>query len=379
VICLSFVIWGFLTNDCLRYGIEKRMASALKQKLENGLVTASVPCRIDMGGTLDLSTFYLPLRHYAPCTVNLALDMRTRIRVSPHTEGKVKISSRGFEGAEYPVRRAPMRHPLGLLFAVAAYFGQSGIHISVDSASPPRSGLGGSSAAAVALIGALSAVLGLRDMSRKKAAVLAHAIEGSVAGVVCGIQDHLAAAYGGVNLWMWQAERPNAFFRRRVLVRKRSHPNLAKQVLVAFCGEPHESAQVNRKWMEQFLAGKYRSQWREIIECTREFAEALAENDLSRGVDRMNRETDLRRQMTPEVLDAVGEKLVREAIRNQCGARFTGAGGGGCIWALGSAAHIERLKIGWQQVLAPVASARLLTSDIDAQGLMVETSEMEPR
>ena len=150
-------------------------------------------------------------------------------------------------------------------------------------------------------------------------------------------------------------------------------------MLVAFCGEPHESAQVNRKWVDQFLAGKYRRQWLEIITCTREFAEALAGQDLPGAVDRMNRETHLRRQMTPEVLDAVGKKLVDEAIRNQCGARFTGAGGGGCIWALGRVAHIERLRERWQQVLAPVASARLLTSDIDAHGLMVEKGEMESR
>lgn len=125
------------------------MTSVLKKILEKGPVTASAPCRIDMGGSLDLSTFYLPLRHYAPCTVNMALNMRTRVRISPHPHGNVKISSKGFKGAEYPLLQAPMRHPLGLLFAVAAYFGQSGIHITVESASPPRSGLGGSSAAAL--------------------------------------------------------------------------------------------------------------------------------------------------------------------------------------------------------------------------------------
>jgi len=356
------------------------MTSALKKRLEKGPVTASAPCRIDMGGTLDLSTFYLPLRHYAPCTVNLALALRTRVRISLHTDETVQISSRGFTSAEYPLLQAPMRHPLGLLFAVAAYFGQSGIRISVDSASPPRSGLGGSSAAAVALVGALSTALGINDRSRKKAAMLAHAIEGSVAGVACGMQDHLAAAYGGVNLWIWPGiwsgiwpgERTTPSFRKRVLVGKRNHLKLAQQVLVAFCGEPHESAQVNRMWVEQFLSGKYRRQWLQIVTCTREFAEALAAGDLPRAVDRMNRETHIRRQMTPEVLDAVGKQLVDAAIRNQCGARFTGAGGGGCIWALGDADHIERLRERWQKVLAPVSSARLLASDIDARGLVVE-------
>ena len=49
----------------------------------------------------------------------------------------------------------------------------------------------------------------------------------------------------------------------------------------------------------------------------------------------MNRETDVRRQMTPDVLNDIGKTLVELAKKNKCGARFTGAGGGGCIWALG--------------------------------------------
>lgn len=325
-----------------------------------------------MGGTLDLSTFYLPLRHHAPCTVNMALDMRTRVRISPHTKGNIRISSKGFESAEYPLSEAPMRHPLGLLFAVAAYFGQAGIHIAVDSASPPRSGLGGSSVAAVALIAALAAAQGVSDMSRKKIALLAQTIEGSVAGVVCGIQDQLAAAYGGIHLWEWKTEGGSGFFQKKVLVRKKNHSEFAKHLLVAYCGEPHVSAKVNRKWTEQFLAGKYRKQWIEIIACTRGFAEALAAGDLPRAVDRMNAETAVRRQMTPEVLDAVGEKLVQEAIGSQCGARFSGAGEGGCIWALGDTGPIEQLGKRWRRVLAPITGARLLTSQIDADGVMAE-------
>ena len=41
--------------------------------LESRPIEASAPCRIDMGGTLDISTFYLPLRHLYPCTLNIAI------------------------------------------------------------------------------------------------------------------------------------------------------------------------------------------------------------------------------------------------------------------------------------------------------------------
>ena len=66
------------------------MPKSLKQALEKGPIEASAPCRIDMGGTLDISTFYLPLRHFSPCTVNMALDLRTRVLLLPYTGGKVR-------------------------------------------------------------------------------------------------------------------------------------------------------------------------------------------------------------------------------------------------------------------------------------------------
>src|SRR5210317_1977628 len=130
------------------------MDKKLRKILESKPIEASAPCRIDMGGTLDIPTFYYPLRHLSPCTFNIALALRTRVRLRPFSRGQVKISSRGFKDAQFPAAAAPFDHPMGLMFATAAFFNADGIHIDIESQSPPRSALGGSSAAAVALIAA---------------------------------------------------------------------------------------------------------------------------------------------------------------------------------------------------------------------------------
>ena len=118
------------------------MPPSLHQVLTEQPVTASAPCRIDMGGTLDISTFHLPLQRVAPCTVNMAIALRTQVELLPYAQGQVKVSSRGFESAVFPKRRAPFVHPLGLMFAIAAFYDADGGHIRIDSASPPRSALG---------------------------------------------------------------------------------------------------------------------------------------------------------------------------------------------------------------------------------------------
>lgn len=347
-----------------------------KTVLEEGPIEASAPCRVDMGGTLDLGTFHYPLRYLSPCTVNIALDLRTRVILTPYAEGRIRVASRGFTPAEFALNGAPYDHPLGLMFAVAAYFHASGLAVEIVSASPPRSALGGSSTAALALIAAFcrgrEKATGAPPVPRERMVRLAHGIESAVAGVPCGMQDQLAAAYGGVHVWHWQndpgAQTP---WRRQVLWEPADHGQLARCLLVAYCGIPHESRDINGQWVRRFLAGQDRDVWRRIVACAHEFTGALADKDLERAAAAMNRETALRREMTPEVLDPTGRELVDAALAAGCGARFTGAGGGGCIWALGPEAAVERLRPVWDRHLSKNPDARLIPAGIDGNGVMI--------
>jgi D-glycero-alpha-D-manno-heptose-7-phosphate kinase len=177
--------------------------------LKTNDIASSAPCRIDFGGTLDIGGFHYPLRHMAPATVNIALDRRTTVSLRPSDDDRIRISSTGIAEAVFASYAAPYDHPLGLMFAVADHFGARGVHIDIHSTSPPQSGLGGSSVAAVALIASFSKVLttmSKKEISPHRAALLAHAIEQGAAGVPCGLQDQLAAAYGGVNCWTWTAD-----------------------------------------------------------------------------------------------------------------------------------------------------------------------------
>lgn len=349
------------------------MADNIKKIIELKDIKASAPCRIDLGGTLDIKTFYYPLRHFTPSTFNIALDLRTHVKLLPFEDKKIKITSQGFESAQFPLDKAPFDHPLGLMFAIASYFVEGGVHIVIESSSPPKSGLGGSSAAAIALVAAFSKLLshmGETKISKKHTAILAHAIEESVAGVPCGLQDQLAAAYGGVNLWYWKADLTESIFKRKQIYNEKESKELEKRILIAYCGIPHESKDVNSKWVKQFLAGKNRNLWVEIAQCTSSFVDALSKHDFQMGASIMNKETSIRRKMTPEVLDDVGVKLVDSAIKNRCGARFTGAGGGGCIWALGEEKNITKLKPEWKDIVIKNEDALILDTRIDLKGVV---------
>lgn len=343
----------------------------LEKILEQQTIQTSVPCRVDFGGTLDISTIYLPLMDKNPSSFNIALDLRTFVTLKPWKKGYVKISSKGFESAQFEYENAPFNHPMGLMFAVAKYFNVHGVHIHIESTSPPRSALGGSSSAAVAMAAAFCHIQG-KKIDPGQIAWLAHYIEASVAGVPCGVQDQLAAAFGGVNQWTWKMGKISPEFERAVIYENENDIDaFNSNILVAYCGIPHVSKDINAQWVSSFVSGQTRHVFMEICDLTQEFSQAVQHKDFGKAARLMNRETRLRCDMTPDVLDITGKKLFEKAEDFNCGARFTGAGGGGCLWAVGEKSDVRNLKAVWQDILGSIADAGILDVKIETKGIMI--------
>ncbi|MBW1896347.1 MAG: galactokinase [Deltaproteobacteria bacterium] len=350
------------------------MVAGVRNILESSPVEACAACRIDCGGTLDIKTLSDPLKHLSPCTFNIALDMKTRVKLLPYALGRIKVSSRGLGTEVQSVDNVSFGGPLGLIFAIAMHFRVDGVHIEIASESPPRSALGGSSTAAVALIGALSKALakeGSPPMTNEEIVLLAHRVEETVAGVPCGLQDQLAAVFGGVHAWHWPTGPEDPRFKGSEILTSKDYPDLEAALLLAYCGVPHVSHDINKRWIDQFVSGETRPLWTEIVSSTKTFVEAVKGKDWHNAVAAMNKEVEIRRKMTPDVFDEVGNALVEGALALGCGARFTGAGGGGCLWALGEEKKIGALRPVWMEILSAREDARLLEARVAPKGLQV--------
>jgi len=77
----------------------------------------------------------------------------------------------------------------------------------------------------------------------------------------------------------------------------------------------------------------------------------------------------VRREITPEALIPITQRLVDQAEMLGCGARFAGAGAGGSLWAVGASERITRLKAEWEKTLAPIRGAGVLECEIDPRGV----------
>ena len=349
------------------------MPSSVKQLLQRHSLRASAPCRVDAGGTWDIKAMALPLQGIEPVTLNIALSLRTRVALSAFREGWVRISSDGFRHDEsYPFASVPLHSPFGLFFAAVAHFGFHGLDLRIQSDSPVKAALGGSSTALVALIKALSklrGLLGQKPLSARQILHLGYHLEDGVSLGACGIQDQAAAAYGGVNLWRWRFGNTGTPYQRELLMDARGQREMSEHFLLAYSGRSHVSLRTNRSWLKDFLSGQTRAGWIEVNEVVKVLAQALKEGAWDKAARLLREEMALRRKITPDALIPITRKLVTQAEKLGCGARFAGAGAGGSVWALGGLDRIERLRRKWETTLKPLRGASLLPCHIESVGV----------
>jgi len=111
------------------------VAICINKLLDHNPIKTSAPCRIDSGGTWDIKAFAL----------------RTSVRLLPYKRGWVKISSDNFESSEsYQASSAPFNSRFGIFFALISFYNFHGLELVIESTSPVKAGLGGSSTAVVA-------------------------------------------------------------------------------------------------------------------------------------------------------------------------------------------------------------------------------------
>lgn len=349
------------------------MYRSLRTFLKEQPVEASAPCRIDSGGTWDIKAMALPLEGIVPTTINIALNLRTFVVLSPYKDNWVKISSEGFRYSEaFPKEGLHFDSAFGLFFAAISYFGFHGVAVHISSRSPVKSALGGSSTALVALIKALakaSSMLGGKGLSGRDILHLGYHLEDGISGGQCGLQDQAAAVYGGVNQWKWHyGNRTNAFERIPLLDRK-GQKELSRRLLISFSGTSHVSSRTNRDWIKAFLSGRTRAGWSNANEIVHRLAQAIKNMKWSQAAGLLQEEMVLRKRLTPEALTPVTARLVKQAEYTGCGARFAGAGAGGSLWALGEMEDIRRLRYKWEGTLAPIRGAMVLDCEIDPAGV----------
>jgi D-glycero-alpha-D-manno-heptose-7-phosphate kinase len=247
--------------------------------------------------------------------------------------------------------------------------------VETEADAPLRSGLGGSGALAVALIGAISCAVSSaaqEQMGLNDIVLLAHHIEDSLVPHT-GLQDQLSSAYGKANLWQWKYGSRLEFTRDPLTD---DCGELERCIVLADTGRPHPEKDESGSFVRKIAEEGCVEQVGAISDLARQLARAIRAGDVDSAATALRAEADLRSQLLGTDFSEQDLLLIRAAKDNSCGVRFTGRGGGGCLWALGRPSSIDAVRGRWQQILEERGSGRLLTNTIAREGLKIERSTL---
>jgi D-glycero-alpha-D-manno-heptose-7-phosphate kinase len=295
------------------------------------VVEATAPTRVDLaGGTLDIWPLYL--FHPGASTVNVAIDRRAQCRVETGVNG-VRIESRD------TLKKAEGRDvseilegddPSLVAYILRALGVETGVKVTTHSKVPAGSGLGGSSALAVAVAAAVARATG-RELDREGLWPIVRDAEAQCIGVPTGVQDHHAAILGGV---LGLKLEPGAV---RVEALPADPGRVEESLMLVNAGATRFSGINNWDVFKGQIdaTGGVREALSEIAAAARGVREALVEHRYGDVAPLMSQEWEARKRLAPGVTTPEIDGIVETAREAGGAAKVCGAGGGGmvAVWA----------------------------------------------
>ena len=335
------------------------------------IIESSAPTRADLaGGTIDIWPLYL--FHAGASTVNFALSLRARVRIETRDDDRIILESRDrevrFETSIDRFDDLANDMQLELVSKMVHFFRPAtGFHLITHSEAPAGAGISGSSALAIALIGALNRLAGDRYDEGSFIGIAAN-IETTVIKVPAGIQDYYPALYGSASCIHLRADGVE----REYLPIEEDEIN--RRFLICYTGQPRMSGINNWEMFKRHINGD--AEVFEIFERIRDAAEqmrdALLANDWDAVREIMRAAYPNRKRLAPNITTPHMDAIVEKALANGAeAAKVCGAGGGGCIAFLCT----EGRKQDVERALAGEAGAEILNWKVSSEGLMLQNRE----
>jgi len=295
------------------------------------MLLARAPVRVSLaGGGTDLESYY---GRFGGMVVSAAIDKYFYAFVNPSDRPGVHISSSDYRAyyhwsqEEAPIWDGDLRLPRALLHEFGI---NRGLSIFLASEVPPGTGLGSSSAVAVALVKALSTLRGQRLTAPQVAELAAHA-EIEKLGSPAGKQDQYASAFGGINAIYFG---PDGVSVEPLPLGTDARDALQDRLLLFFTGSSRTANDILQKQQQ----ATHRSDQRVMASlhglkaAAVETRKALLSGDLRRVGEIMHDSWQLKKRLSPSVSNPrIDEIYERARHRGALGGKMAGAGGGGFL------------------------------------------------
>ncbi len=295
------------------------------------LYRAKAPLRVSFaGGGTDVPPFP---EHEGGLVLSSTINRCAHGTLRPRSDKQIEIESLDLGVAASYRADEPLEQDgeLDLVKAAIRRVGVrdgKGFDLFLDTAAPPGSGLGSSSAMMVTLIGLLASFYRL-PLTSYEIAELAFRTERVDLGLKGGLQDQYASTFGGFNFIEFEADRVIV---NPLRVSPDTVAELEYNLLLGFTGATRSSDHIIDDQTERYqdrdedtLAGL-----REQKELAVTMKNALMRGDTNGFGELLGAAWTAKRRMSPRISNEFIDEAYEVAIREGAlGGKVTGAGGGG--------------------------------------------------
>ena len=215
-----------------------------------------------------------------------------------------------------------------------------GLEIHYDGDLPSRSGMGSSSCFVVGLLNAIN-VLQNKKISKKALAKKSIYLERDIMKENVGLQDQIAASYGGFNNISFNRR---GFEVRKIKCSSKFKSQLNKNLILVYTGVARTAEKIANTYTGQLKLNKSKN-IKEILSIVDQAKKIIIKGNADDFGDLLNKTWYQKRQLSKSVSTSKIDEMYNLGIKNGAlGGKLLGAGGGGFILFYVKKNHHEKIK-----------------------------------
>jgi len=288
------------------------------------MIITRAPLRISfVGGGTDIKDFY---KKYPGRVISSTIDKYVYTTINyGHLLDSFIIKYTETETAKHPkdIKNSRFRETLLKLDVIKA-----GLEIASFADIPSKTGLGSSSSFTVALMKAVHAHL-KTPLSKQAVAELACELEIDILKEPIGKQDQYAAAYGGFNIFQFNADESVDI--EPIFIDYKVRADLEDHTMLFFTGITRPASSVLNEQKEN-LEEKFEI-YKKMSDSVPLFADNLRKGDLKAMAKMLHEGWERKKSLTGSITNPKIDQLYNAALKSGAwGGKVLGAGGGGCLF-----------------------------------------------
>lgn len=289
----------------------------------NKEVKIQTPYRISfVGGGSDLPAFY---KRTKGAVISTTFNKFIFVTIKSYKDHNVvRLTTDGIteEVSIEEIKNAIIRESLKV-FGVTG-----GIAVEIKSEISPRSGLGSSSSLAVSLIHGLSVYFG-ESFTKTSLAEKACKLEIDILGQPIGKQDQFAAAYGGINHFVFNSD--SSVTVEKITLSQKTLKEFQDSLLLFFTGVNRFASEILKEQKKNIEIDKTKQErLEEMVAMTYLLRKDLKKGNITSLGKYLHENWLLKRALTSTITNNTFDEIYNLALKNGAiGGKILGAGGGG--------------------------------------------------